>query len=85
MGAGRVEIGLSIFFTCFSNILISKNLLAKGRVERRQNLEPQGLAGKILQNKKLAAYLGPGVAPVVGNVLKEPSRIKPDCAFQNSQ
>ena len=73
------------FFSPVSlKILISKNLLAKGRAERRQNLEPQGLAGKILQNKELAPYLGPGVAPVVGNVLKEPWHIQPECAFQNS-
>ncbi len=43
-----------IFFTPFSKILISKDLLQLGWSESAQNPEPQGLIAKIFQNKELA-------------------------------
>ena len=53
------EVVSHFFFAPFSKILISKDLRGWDGSRSCQNIEPQGLTGKILQNKDLAFGLEP--------------------------
>jgi hypothetical protein len=66
---------LQIFFAHSPKILILKNLPSGYPSESPQNLEPQGLAAKIFENKDLAAGPEPLNGSMVENWLGEPSRM----------
>jgi hypothetical protein len=55
----RGEVVSHFFFAPFSKILISKDLWDGDGSRSCQNIEPQGLACKIFQNKDLALGLEP--------------------------
>ena len=55
----RGEVVSHFFFAPFSKILISKDLRGWDGSRSCQNIEPQGVTGKILQNKDLAFGLEP--------------------------
>ena len=62
LGVGtKSEMVSHFFFVPFSKILISKDLRDGDDTRSRQNLEREGLTGKIFQNKDLAAHFEPQI------------------------
>ena len=68
-----------IFFTCFAKILVSFQLRVGYPPGSPQNIEPQWVARKLLQNKELAPDFGEGLSRTWGKCLGAFPIL--DCAF----
>jgi hypothetical protein len=63
------DIPAIFFLVVFCKILMAKGLRARGMVRYLQNVEPQGLASKILWNKELALCAKPWPGSLAENRL----------------